>query len=235
MDNEQVSVIARDILSQIEQNTADESFTRLCAQFDEYGNLEEAMWSLARALTPGFCVETCENRLQMWARQLKRRTSAAISSRERVMELSAYLAGELGFRGNTENYYSGKNSLIPTVLDTRLGIPITLTLVYMMICRRADLEIEGINLPGHFIARHEEIFFDPFHKGRILTQGDCREILSKQNLPFDGKHLLPASPRQIFIRVLANLLYVYDLEEDEDNHAKVDRWIKALAAHASLK
>ncbi|MEO6054368.1 MAG: transglutaminase-like domain-containing protein, partial [Chthoniobacterales bacterium] len=166
MDNEQVSVIARDILSQIEQNTADENFLQLCSKFEEHGDLEGAMWKLAAALTPGFSVETCENRLQMWARQLKRRISGAISSRERVMELSAYLAAELGFRGNTENYYSGKNSLIPTVLDTRLGIPITLAIVYIMIGRRADLEIDGINLPGHFIARHEDVYFDPFHKGR---------------------------------------------------------------------
>ncbi|MEO6055167.1 MAG: transglutaminase family protein, partial [Chthoniobacterales bacterium] len=106
---------------------------------------------------------------------------------------------------------------------------------YIMISRRANLEIEGINLPGHFIARHEDVYFDPFHKGRILTQGDCREILSKQNLPFDSKHLMLATPRQIFVRVLANLLYVYDLEEDAESHAKVESWIKALTAHSLIK
>ncbi|MEO6847163.1 MAG: transglutaminase-like domain-containing protein, partial [Chthoniobacterales bacterium] len=159
--------------------------------------------------------------------------AGAISSRERILELSAYLAGELGFHGNTDNYYCEKNSLIPNVLDTRMGIPITLAIAYIMIGKRADLRIDGINLPGHFIARHEDVLFDPFHKGRILTQGDCREILAKQNLVFDPKHLSPATPRQILIRVLANLIYVYDLEENEESRLLVNRWFTELANKSS--
>jgi regulator of sirC expression with transglutaminase-like and TPR domain len=235
MDNKEVSLMAQDLLTQIERNSADAGFTQICSTFGEYGNLEEAMWGIARARNPGFNLENYENRLQMWARQLRRRISGTFSSRERILELSAYISGELGFRGNTDNYYSEKNSLMPNVLDTRLGIPITLTIVYMMLAKRADIVIEGINLPGHFIARHEDVLFDPFHKGRILTQGDCREILSKQNLPFDTRHLLPATPRQILVRVLVNLLYVYDLEEKEELHTQTDRWVKALTRQSSYQ
>lgn len=229
MDHEQVTLVARDLLSQIEHNSADASFLKICSSFGEYGDLEEAIWGIALTRDPGMQVENYENRLQLWARQVRHRISGTISSRERILELSSYISSDLGFRGNSDHYYSEKNSFMSNVLDTRLGIPITLSLVYMMIARRADIAVEGINLPGHFIARHEDVLFDPFYKGRILTQGDCREILAKQNLPFDNRHLLPATPRQILVRVLVNLLYVYDLEENAERHAQVEHWIKTLS------
>ncbi len=59
-----------------------------------------------------------------------------------------------------------------------MGIPITLTILYRMVGARAGMKVEGINLPGHFIARHGEVYFDPFHRGRILTKADCEEILA---------------------------------------------------------
>ena len=110
-----------------------------------------------------------------------------------------------------------------------MGIPITLTLLYSLVAGRAGLKIEGLNLPGHFIARHGDVLFDPFHKGRILTKGDCEEILTRQNLKLRACHLDAASPRQILLRVLANLLYVYDLRQDADQHARVKTWVKALS------
>ena len=133
------------------------------------------------------------------------------------------------FRGNTDDYYSERNSLLPHVIETRMGIPFSLSILYRMVAGRAGMKVDGINLPGHFIARHGEVVFDPFHKGRILAKADCEEILSRQNLKLRAWHLEPATPRQILLRVLANLLYVYDLRKDLDKHARVNMWIKALS------
>jgi regulator of sirC expression with transglutaminase-like and TPR domain len=116
------------------------------------------------------------------------------------------------------------------VIETRTGIPITLTLLYMMVAARAGMCVEGINLPGHFIARHGDLYFDPFHRGRILTTADCTAILAKQHLTLQKCHLADATARQILIRVLANLLYVYDLKRKRELHHKVNGWIRALTA-----
>jgi regulator of sirC expression with transglutaminase-like and TPR domain len=146
-----------------------------------------------------------------------------------VLQLASFMSGELGFRGNTEDYYSERNCLLPCVIETRMGIPITLTLLYMMVAARAGMCVEGINLPGHFIARHGDLYFDPFHRGRILTKADCMAIMAKQNLTLQKSHLADASARQILVRVLANLLYVYDLKNEREEHARVNAWIRALA------
>ena len=94
--------------------------------------------------------------------------------------------------------------------------------------KRAGIKIEGINLPGHFIVRHGEIFFDPFHRGKILMQSDCESILRKQKLSFQPSYLEPATGRMILIRVLANLLYIFQDNGDEEQRERISNWLKAL-------
>lgn len=229
-EDEKVSQHARDVLELIADREADEEFTLLCHLFGDHHDLERANWMLARALMPGIDVTPLEKKVNAWGRQFLIKSSGAISNRERVILLANFMSRELEFRGNTEDYYAERNCLLPCVIETRMGNPNSLTLLYMMVAARAGMCVEGINLPGHFIARHGDLYFDPFHRGRILTKADCVTILAKQNLGLQKSHLADATARQILIRVLANLLYVYDLKRDKDNHAKVNGWIRALTA-----
>jgi len=218
----------QEVLSIIEGREAEDAFELVCHFFGNHSCLERANWMLAQALMPSIDLAPLELRVNSWGRQFLLQSSSAVSSRERVLLLSQFMSGELTFRGNTEDYYNERNCLLPYVIETRMGIPITLTLLYMMVAARAGMCVSGVNLPGHFIARHGELFFDPFHRGRILSKSDCESILEKQNLSLQPCHLADAGPRQVLIRTLANLLYVYDLRQERDKHARVNRWIKAL-------
>lgn len=229
MDDERISHHARDVLTEIACQDADDDFQLLCHLFQDGSDIERAVWMLSRALDPGVAIENFEHKLNQWGRQFLVKISGVAGTVQRVLALSEFLAGELCFRGNTDDYYCARNSLLPSVIETRMGIPITLTLIYRMVAARAGMRVEGINLPGHFIARHGEVFFDPFHKGRILTKADCAEILARQNLKLQASHLEPATSRQILRRVLANLTYIYDLKKDTGKHARVCVWMKALS------
>ena len=229
IDDEHVSRHVRDMLATIAGRRADEEFQLLCHFFGDTGDLERACWMLSQALEPEIETEPIETKINQWGRQFLVKISGTVSNRQRVQMLADFMAGELCFRGNSDDYYSERNSLLPCVIDTRMGIPITLAILYMMVAGRAGMKVEGINLPGHFIARHGEVLFDPFHKGRILTKSDCEEILIRQNLKLKPSHLEPANPRHILLRVLANLLYVYDLRKDVEKHQRVNSWIKALS------
>ncbi len=223
---------ARDVLRRIEGQEAVDDFGLLSHFFGDHHDLERANWMLARALLPDADIEALELKVNAWGRQFLIKSSGAVSSRERVLLLSRFMAGELGFRGNTDDYYSERNCLLPGVIETRMGIPITLTLLYRMVAARAGMCVAGVNLPGHFIARHADLYFDPFHRGRIMAKADLLDILSKQQLALTDQHLADASPRQILVRSLANLMYVYDLRQETDKHELVERWIKALTADA---
>ena len=229
MDDERVCRHARDVLAEIAGQGADEEFLLLCHFFNDGNDLERACWMLAHTLDPSVDIESFEHRVNQWGRQFLVKISGTVSNRQRAQALADLMAGELCFRGNTDDYYSERNSLLPHVIETRMGIPITLAILYRMVAGRAGMKVDGINLPGHFIARHGEVLFDPFHKGRILAKADCEEILARQNLRLRASHLEAATPRQILLRVLANLLYVYDLRKDLDKHTRVNAWIKALS------
>ena len=233
VDDKCVSEHARDVLAAISGRSAEEEFSLLCHFFGDGIDLEQACWSLSKAMEPGVCILPYEHKLNIWGRQFLVKLSGAVSNRERVLRLSAFLSEELDFRGNADNYYCERNSLLPRVIETRSGIPLTLTLIYMMVGSRAAMKIEGINLPGHFIARHGEVYFDPFHRGRILSRVDVESILFRQGLELKDCHLRPSNPRQILVRMLANLLYVYDLRGECQKHKRVRGWLQALKCGAA--
>ncbi len=227
-DNPVAALHARDVLHEVMHSESLDRFELLCATFSDHSDLEEACWLLAAAMLRGFEPAAYRQRLATWGAELARRLRRSTTERHKVSIMADLLAGELIFVGNTEDYYNDRNSLLPCVLDSRKGIPISLTLVYMLVGHHAGMPVEGINLPGHFLARHGEVFFDPFHHGRILTRRDCEEILRRQNQRLEDWHLAPASPRQMLARILANLLYVYHRKGNDAQYARLKHWSHLL-------
>ncbi len=120
------------------------------------------------------------------------------------------------FHGNHADYYDPCNSFLNDVLERRKGIPITLSLIYMEVGKRLGLQIVGIGLPFHFIVRCDlpsgSIYIDPFERGRILSEQDCRDRIKRLfrgKIPFNPLWLEPVSNRQLLTRMLANLKNIY--------------------------
>jgi regulator of sirC expression with transglutaminase-like and TPR domain len=227
-DDENVRRHVGDVLAEIDRNVAEEELSLLCPLFHEDGDIEQASWLLARVMIPGVDVRVCQKKLAQFGKDLANMLSVTMHSHERIHVIAEYLGDLHGFRGNMDSYYTPDNSLLPRVLDTKLGIPISLTLLYMLVGARAKMPIEGVNMPGHFLARHDDILFDPFEKGRIITLAECTEILARQNLSFNPEHLEVSSARIMFRRMLTNLLYVYQNNGDEPKSLKLAEWINGL-------
>ena len=133
---------------------------------------------------------------------------------DRITGLNQLFFERWGFRGNREDYYDPRNSCLNDVLDRRLGIPITLSLVYIEIARGAALPLVGIGMPGHFLvgmADRSDLYLDAFNGGTLLTRADCAARLRELNpeLAFRPEFLDPTGPRQILTRMLNNLLGIY--------------------------
>ncbi|PWU08356.1 MAG: hypothetical protein C5B47_04845 [Verrucomicrobia bacterium] len=223
-----VSQHATEVLHTVLQQDAKEDLTLLCFFFDDTHNLEHICWTLSRCIQPEVDTRPYKALIKDWGRKFLLRSSEAISSRERVTKLVQFVHDELGFCGNTDEYYSEKNSLLPWVINMRRGIPISLTLLYMFIAERAGMKVSGVNLPGHFIAKHGSVFFDPYNAGKFLDRADCEKILCSQRLALSDRHLEPATPRQIFIRMLVNLLYLYDLQGNREKYSQINSWLQVL-------
>ncbi|MBI2527007.1 MAG: tetratricopeptide repeat protein [Candidatus Rokubacteria bacterium] len=135
--------------------------------------------------------------------------------------LREHLFAELGFRGNRHDYFDPRNSFLNDVLDRRLGIPITLSLVLMEVGRTLGLRMAGIGLPGHFVTGvtlgEERILLDPFHGGSILTPEACAELAARAvGHPVDltEADFAPVTGRQFLARMLRNLKALYWRREE---------------------
>ncbi len=151
----------------------------------------------------------------------------------RLHRVREYLFEEQGFRGNAEEYHDPRNSFLNEVLDRRLGIPITLSLVLVEVGRRLGLTIHGVGLPAHFIVGFHagegcRVLLDPFNGGSVLTPEGCEAVVSRalgRPVTLQEEHFAPVSKRQFLIRMLSNLKAVYFRQE---------AWDKALRVSARL-
>jgi regulator of sirC expression with transglutaminase-like and TPR domain len=154
-----------------------------------------------------------------------------LSSIAQAQRLARHVFDELGFRGNEADYYDPKNSLLPDVLERKVGIPISLGLVYTEIARRADVEANGVCFPGHFLVRIERntrageapgaILIDPFYAGKTLAEEDLVRMLKRVSGDREGEdvlrpeHTAPASARAILVRMLVNLKSIHVSRGDD--------------------
>jgi regulator of sirC expression with transglutaminase-like and TPR domain len=134
----------------------------------------------------------------------------------RVRGLCRFLFHDLGFHGNSKQYYDPRNSYLHLVLERRTGIPITLSVVAMALGARCGLDVRGVGLPGHFIVKavegDREILFDPFHGGRRLSPTDCEHLVQQvTGVPFQATpETLRAVPLGLLVqRMLTNLKGIY--------------------------
>ncbi|MBV8831729.1 MAG: transglutaminase family protein [Acidobacteriaceae bacterium] len=198
--------------------------------------LDIAALELATIEFPNLDVPGCVACLDTLAEQVSGRLSSDAALIDFVHAANEVLFEVLQFRGNEEEYYDPRNSCLNSVLTRRLGIPITLSLLYMEVGRRLGRTVEGIGLPGHFIVgcsdKVSTYWIDPFHGGRILTFADCCKLAkeaSDADLRANPALLAPLPKRQILIRMLSNLKVIY-LRGESFNKARqvLDLLISAM-------
>ena len=169
--------------------------------------LDEGAFLVAAHAHPGLNLDEWLIRLdEIAGRLVAERSPAALAEALFVTE---------GFSGNTDEYSDPRNSLLDDVIDRRLGIPISLSILMIEIGRRIGLALHGVGMPGHFLVGSgddPEVFIDPFSAGRVLDVDGCRDVyaaLHGSEAPFSLAYLAPTGPRAILLRVLNNLQRSY--------------------------
>lgn len=199
------------------------SFEQLAALADDRIDVAVGAALLARDTYATLDVDRTLARFDDLAAPLEPQKLAARPPRVQTAAISEHLYGRLGFRGNEQDYYDPKNSLLPDVLERKLGIPITLALVYCEVARRAGVRARGVNFPGHFLVRVDSretdtspVIVDPFFGGRSLDRAALRRLLHRASASqtLSGEHLAPASARTMLVRMLINLKWIHATRGD---------------------
>ena len=192
---------------------------------EQLATLPDLGMPLAESALLMACEEYPQLLLQPYLDQLDRvadRVRAALTNHpgpiETIERINHVIFVEYGFHGNASNYYDPRNSFLNDVIDRRIGIPITLSTVYLETARRLEFPVDGVGIPGHFILKHrsrnEEIFLDPFNGGSFLTRQQCLTFVSKMDLKKEEEEegeqwLNRVTNRQMLNRIINNLRLIY--------------------------
>lgn len=218
-----------------------EAFAELLKRPEAEIDLARGCLMISQDAYPDLDLEHYLGEIDSLALRLQNRLSAGAGVEERVIALNELLFQELGYWGNTEDYYDPRNSYLNDVIERRTGIPITLSVLYMEIGRRVGMACEGVSFPGHFLVRIKVrggmLILDPFAGGAPQSEPELRARLARvipegaaagvpvAELPLD-QFLEAASKRQILGRVLRNLKAIYrDTDRPERLLAVLNRML----------
>ncbi|WP_041237747.1 SirB1 family protein [Gloeothece citriformis] len=192
------------------------NFYHEVTQPDHQINLAKACLLIASQEYPTLDLEEYLNALDTMGQEIEERLPASSYPLKIIQTINDYLFKDLGFKGNTTDYYDPRNSFLNDVIDRRIGIPITLSVVYLELAKRLNFPMVGIGMPGHFMIRpdFEEagIFVDVFNRGEILFEQDCEQRLQQvyqQPVKLEPHFLDAVTNQQILGRILTNLKYIY--------------------------
>lgn len=184
--------------------------------------LDEAALAIAEEEYPDLEPEPYLTRLDDLAARVRRKAPAPGRAASTLRALREVLHEEEGLRGNDDDYYDPRNSFLNEVLDRRLGIPISLSAVYLEVARRAGLRLEGVGFPGHFLVKYAspggpEVFLDAHHGGEILSAAECvaRYRARTGGKELDPRYLAAVPTRPILARMLHNLKRIYAERKDD--------------------
>ena len=206
-------------------------FTRKSAKPEllSWADLEAFCWQLAEVENP----ETDTAGGMAYLDQLgqaveKNLPRRSISPTDSISAMRQVLARREGFRGNLDDYFHPSNSYLHRVVETKLGIPLTLALVYIFAGQRAGLEVYGLNTPGHYLAGIGGVAFDPFHGGVVLSADDLAAKFGTERSCWANPMFMRATPRDTAERMLVNLLNSYSRRGDEARHARTVSYLQMI-------
>ncbi|MFQ5597122.1 MAG: SirB1 family protein [Nitrospiria bacterium] len=197
-------------------------------------DLEEGAFLLAQVAYPDLNVQDYRHRLDLMSLELKKCLRTSDDDDETIRIFNHYLFVKLGFRGNTADYGNPENSYINRVLDRKLGIPISLSALYLFLSRRLDLPVMGVGMPGHFLLAYGigscTQYLDPFNAGQCLSRDACVRFITRTGQAWREDYLAITGDREILARMIRNLIASYTHLGENTYAERLSKCLKELVA-----
>lgn len=202
----------------------------LLARRESSIELDRAALEIARLEYPDLDAGRVTGELDRYAADIADRAQDLSDGPRFIETANQYLFREVGLQGNDDDYYNPDNSCLNRVIESKLGIPITLSVIYIEVARRLAKPVSGIGLPGHFLVRYDDgqyaTFIDPFHGGTLLDAEGCCRLAQAESL--DPELLAPVDRRAIAMRMINNLRQIYFSRRDSERALRlIDLLIEA--------
>ncbi|MBI1823117.1 MAG: hypothetical protein HY200_00240 [Nitrospirae bacterium] len=222
---------AASLLENIRIDVLNRKWIVFCSEPNEV-NLEEGAFLISTYAFPHLNSESYRLILNQWADDISQALKRDRSGKKKYQIVLNTFFQKLGFTGNRENYHDPDNSYLPAVMDRKTGLPITLSLLLVLIARRLNLPFYPVGMPGHFIVTYtgegESLFIDPFNGGKLVTKEECIVFLTNSGYGYRENYLQVTGNRAILERMLRNLISVYSQQHQPDAVVVMTRLVEIL-------
>jgi regulator of sirC expression with transglutaminase-like and TPR domain len=197
-------------------------------------DLERGALLLARFGHPTVAANTYSVWLDRIAQRIQEDLPSDADATMAFQRLNSHLFQGLGFTGNEARYYDPDNSYINRVIDTRRGIPVSLSVLYLLLGQRLRLPVYGVATPGHFLIGFRPgphvCYLDAYHKGRLLDLNEVRRMLLRSGYEFRPEYVARCSSRDILVRMMRNLISIYEKTGARDRAEMLAQLVEVLLA-----
>ena len=220
-------------------NAAGDALFELAQLENDQIDLAKGTLLIAKDAYADLDIEVYLQQLNQMAEELQSQIGEEADTSDQINHLNRYLFETQGFAGSSqEHYYDARNSYLNEVLERKIGIPITLSVVYMEIGKRIGLPLVGVGFPGHFIIKHRDLetAIDPFEKGQILSDKDLSERLMqifREPVPMHPRFLQAVTNKEILARMLRNLRQIHFREGEHQKAVSAAERITWLAPQSA--
>ncbi len=210
-----------------------DEFQRFVSQSARQEDWEQGAFLIAKLAYPDLSIPHYVECLDHLADEFRTKWHATDSPSEKVARLlSTFLFKDKGFSGNRTQYYDADNSYLNRVIETRQGIPISLSALYVFVGKRLGLPVVGVGMPGHFLVKLEgetpPQFVDCFNGGTMLCEKDCEQFITASGLDYHPQLLEKSSTPTILARMLRNILSIYEREHEDRRARRVQALLELL-------
>jgi regulator of sirC expression with transglutaminase-like and TPR domain len=210
-----------------------EAFRTFVACCSRQIDWEQGAFLIARVAYPDVDIPHYEECLDRLAQEFRTKWHSEDSPPGKAARLlGTFLFKDKGFSGNRIHYHDPDNSYLHRVIESRQGIPISLSALYVFVGNRLGLPLAGVGMPGHFLVKIEgEIppqFVDCFNGGALLREKDCEQFLTASGLDYNPQFLQKSPTRLILARMLRNLLSIYEREQQDHMTGRIQALLHIL-------
>ena len=220
------------VLEAILRKDMENAFFTLSEEEDNNTSLERGAFLIAQFGSPNINIPEYVKKIDSMAEAAQQEINQKASGEDIIRAFNHYFFTKQGFCGNTTSYNEVENSFLDKIIDRKTGIPIGLSVLYILIGSRLNLPLYGVGTPGHFLVKYStkdyKVFIDCFNAGALLTDKDCARFLIRNGYGFKAKYLHPIPIHLILTRMLRNLSSLYKNDNDTIKATQLNRFIDLL-------
>jgi len=221
-----------DLLEQTRWESLEKMFQRISSARGTELNLEEGLFLLSKFAYPSISLMDISAPLDAMADDMGEAIKDTASLEKVVDVFQDVVFGKNGFSGHDLASFSPDNIYLYSVLKNRRGTPVTLASLYLLLGKRLNVPVTGVDFPGHYLvafkARNGSLMVDPFNGGRIITEKECRELVVRRGMRWNSEFLRVVDSTRTLSRTISNLIFIYNRLKDEKKNVYLKRYMEVL-------